>query len=1434
MKKIFQTCILLIFSFILSYSYAEKVPVRNFKKSELKSVSAGCLPAGSFKYLEIGNVRTRINSNGGMWWDFEVAQYEVPKGSGKMSLFAAALWIGGVDVNDQLKLAALRFGQGDPVGTANSHQDFWTGPLTIDGSAAIDPESCAQYDKHYPMTRTMIDEYLAWWEDPAAYPNYSIPEEIKNWPAHPYDQTKNQSFYLAPFFDRDGDGVYDPENGDYPYYDLTGELCKTLTPTKDAEYYYPSSQYSENWLYGILSDQVIKGDQTLWWVFNDKGNIHTETKGDAIGMEIRAQAFAFATNDEINNMTFYSYEIINRSTFTLRDTYFSQWVDPDLGYAADDYVGCDVVRGLGYCYNGKPVDGSGQPWAYGDQPPAVGVDFFQGPYMDRIKPGEPLYNQDRPSAFDDKGKLISCDIIKDYHFPEAINGVNFGDGIANNERFGMRRFVYYNNSNDPINGEPRAAIDYYNFLKGIWKNGDYMYFGNLALPPGSGASSGYGPITDFMFPGDSDPCFWGTHFVEVILPEGKYWTEENANNPPEDRRFMQSAGPFTLLPGAVNYITVGIPWARAASGGPWASVELLRVVDDKCQALFDNCFQVIDGPNAPDLTFRELDKELIVYITNRKTNDKGNNFEEQYTEVDYNIVRGDSLYVFEGYQVFQLANSSVGPNDLKDPDLARLVFQCDVSNSISRIINYYYDQSLGANVPVLEVNGVNQGIRNSFSLTLDAFTNQPLVNHKQYYFMALAYAHNEFEKYTDDPAAQSPGIQSLNGQKQPYLAGRKNIKAYTAIPHIPVGAKSPSAKYGDGVKVTRLQGTGNGGNILELTQETIDEIMSKQPANDNVQLGHPDYPIAYNPTYKAGSTPVKIKIIDPLNLKPAEFIMAFDSIYRQKIHKISGGIYSFSGQGDTASKLVSTWRLIDAKTNEVLFRSSKSIISKSEQIFPELGIAIEIGQVFPPGSYKIGESVDGHGGTISRYMVLDPNNGFLTSSMTFKDNATPWLFGVPDVDGGSPLNWIRSGTVSDPSEVANQDWHATGKNFMDPNSVYENVIGGTWAPYQLVAYDGQDPIAKTSPAYTMISKLAYNQFADIASVDLVITPDKSKWTRSPVIEMAPEVGLAHNKAAKYNLRISPSIDKDGNYADPDATPSDNPDDPHYISATGMGWFPGYAINVETGERLNIMYGENSWLVGENGRDMKWNPTSNIVNESGYVFGGSHYIYIMSSKKLSVALPFPDFRQHAPAYDAGSWIMSHLKRTATVPHVWGSAMWVNIPLADEENFLSSEVSIKLRVSKPYNKHYAAYAVRDSLAIIKDTLNDNNPMYAFSTNEIATDTANIEKAKSDLDLINVVPNPYYAYASYEVNQLDNRIKIVNLPKKCTVTIYTINGTLIRQFTKDTDAITSIDWDLKNYAGIPIAGGLYIIHVNAEGLGERTIKWFGSLRPIDLNAF
>jgi len=42
------------------------------------------------------------------------------------------------------------------------------------------------------------------------------------------------------------------------------------------------------------------------------------------------------------------------------------------------------------------------------------------------------------------------------------------------------------------------------------------------------------------------------------------------------------------------------------------------------------------------------------------------------------------------------------------------------------------------------------------------------------------------------------------------------------------------------------------------------------------------------------------------------------------------------------------------------------------------------------------------------------------------------------------------------------------------------------------------------------------------------------------------------------------------------------------------------------------------------------------------------------------------------------------------------------------------------------------------------------------------------------------------------------------------------------------------LKNHKGLPISGGVYMIHIKAEGIGERIIKWFGALRPVDLNSF
>jgi hypothetical protein len=63
--------------------------------------------------------------------------------------------------------------------------------------------------------------------------------------------------------------------------------------------------------------------------------------------------------------------------------------------------------------------------------------------------------------------------------------------------------------------------------------------------------------------------------------------------------------------------------------------------------------------------------------------------------------------------------------------------------------------------------------------------------------------------------------------------------------------------------------------------------------------------------------------------------------------------------------------------------------------------------------------------------------------------------------------------------------------------------------------------------------------------------------------------------------------------------------------------------------------------------------------------------------------------------------------------------------------------------------------------------------------------------------------------------------------------VNGLLIRKFTKDSPQ-TFLDWDLKNQSGIPVASGLYIIHVDVPDVGEKILKWFGVMRPIDLDSY
>ena len=1306
-----------------------------------QTLAYNCAAGTAQTLLDINNVKTTILNGGDMWWNLSSGKYEIPKNSGKHSLFAGSLWIGGMDDDDQLKVAAQTYRQ--------SGNDFWPGPLdNVRLSADASPNNkygtteasiCAEYDYHHVITRAEVEEFVAYFasdNQALEFPDYSIPLSILSYPGNRTtdnqtgnafegydDQVGTTPYYdqenLAPFRDVNGNGSYDPSAGDYPEYNLDGT-------------------------FNCQEADMLFGDQTLWWVYNDNGESHTASGSiEPIGLEIQAQAFAFSTNDEINNMTFYNYKLINRSHSALNDAYFGVHVDPDLGDYLDDYVGCDVARGLGYCYNGDEDDGTAA--GYGSNPPAIGVDFFRGPIADE----NDGVDNDLDGIIDEPGEQII-----------------------------MSKFMYFNNDGT-VTGNPDLAQDFYNYLQGKWLDNKPMTYGADGRNPSS-------PLCNYMFPGDTDPSFEDE------------WTEQIAGNVANDRRFVQSAGPFTLQPGAVNTITTGVVWARATSGGAWESVELMRIADDKAQKLFDICFEVLDGPDAPDLTLQELNQEIIITLTNTANVSNNNqNSNEDYLEQDLiNIVGyydvAESLpyrdtYVFEGYQIFQLKDETVTAADVYDIDKARMIFQCDVENyrdengevtaeetisPIANLINYNFSLEMEADVPSdMTLDAANEGIIHSFTITQDLFASgdRTLINNKTYYFTAIAYGYNEYLQYKQDqiPDPENMYAASFEGQKKPFLAGRKNIKQYSGIPHITSAEANgtiQNAHYGSIPAMTRLEGLGNGGLELQFTTDMKMALLSGDCTSST--------------DYAVDGGPVNIKVIDPLNVpENSDFTFMLNSVK------------------DTAR-----WILTNETTGESV--SSDTIMSvKNEQIISDWGLSITI-----VNAINAGDDTKGTNGLLSATLI--------------KDNSTSWLDFVPDNDFfgqregavfAHPANWIRSGTASnpDPADPASTIYVDMGNAdaWEDENSTYEGILNGMWAPYRLVGFDKDELAFTHSPSIGRGQKLN-----KLTSVDIVYTDDKSLWTRVPVIETGDTI-------TRMLLKDMPSVDKDGI----DET----------SGSTGFSWFPGYAFDLERGTRLNMMFGEASTLPNHNGNDMMWNPTSTNIEGEGFIaafdpanviFGGRHYVYVAMSEYAG------DNEEDHYFYDR----LLNMESFVNQKKVYEDLAWVSIPLISQNSkLLDGTVEVQIRVSNGYENY--DLNDRDICDELGSVVNNGNPLYSFSTESIMTVKNDTETAKSAMDLIKVVPNPYYGIANYETGQIDTRVRITNLPKICTISIYNVAGTLVRRVNLDSEInVTGWDWDLKNNHNIAIASGVYIIHVDGKEYGEKILKWFGALRPIDLDSF
>lgn len=291
-------------------------------------------------YIQNGGDLFTTGSNGGF---FPEPNVDDPT-SAPSTMFTAGLWIGGVDQGGNLRLSTRTYRTGNEIGP------YFSGPLDENGLAS--PENCANWDRIFVVTRARIEAFLI------DRPNLSFDDaiaqypDIMGWPAqgNPYFELI-YSFPLpptpsgmAPYYDANGTGLYEPLAGDFPAVELRGK-------------------------------PLFVPDEFTWCIFNTEG-AGAPSITPHVQMEIRQTTWQFNCPDlaPLHNTVFTAHKMHYTGTERLDSVSAGWFIDFDLGNYTNDYVGTDPDLDAVYAYNQTALDpnlnsgGFIHP-GFGDNPP---------------------------------------------------------------------------------------------------------------------------------------------------------------------------------------------------------------------------------------------------------------------------------------------------------------------------------------------------------------------------------------------------------------------------------------------------------------------------------------------------------------------------------------------------------------------------------------------------------------------------------------------------------------------------------------------------------------------------------------------------------------------------------------------------------------------------------------------------------------------------------------------------------------------------------------------------------------------------------------------------------------------------------------------------------------------------------------------------------
>ncbi|MEM1220564.1 MAG: T9SS type A sorting domain-containing protein, partial [Bacteroidota bacterium] len=181
---------------------------------------------------------------------------------------------------------------------------------------------------------------------------------VFSWPArgNPFfgayhDFNSDWSDHSAGFWDQNGDGLYNPDQGDYPILELQG--CGNVgTPSE------------------------------MHWSYFGDGGLHTQSGMEPLPVQIRQTVFSFACSDHdlLNRTVFVLYRIEYEGVEILDSVHIGVFTDFSIGYPVDDYLGFIPDSRTAYAYNAENTDEDcGDILGYGAMPPSVSTTILRAP-----------------------------------------------------------------------------------------------------------------------------------------------------------------------------------------------------------------------------------------------------------------------------------------------------------------------------------------------------------------------------------------------------------------------------------------------------------------------------------------------------------------------------------------------------------------------------------------------------------------------------------------------------------------------------------------------------------------------------------------------------------------------------------------------------------------------------------------------------------------------------------------------------------------------------------------------------------------------------------------------------------------------------------------------------------------------------------------------